>query len=59
MTILENNAMQSIATSAGYMNSALVTSFAAYTMITKVIPPMYTGSGSLSSRSSACSSRSR
>ncbi len=41
MTILENNAMQSIATSAGYMNSALVTSFAAYTMITKEIIPMY------------------
>ena len=36
MTILENNAMQSIATSAGYFNSALFTSFAAYTMVTPI-----------------------
>jgi uncharacterized oligopeptide transporter (OPT) family protein len=41
MTILENNAMQSIATSAGYTNSALFTSFAAYTMWTKGIVPIY------------------
>lgn len=41
MTVLENNAMQSIATSAGYMNSPLFTSLAAYTMITGTIVPMY------------------
>ncbi|HEY4120717.1 MAG TPA: OPT family oligopeptide transporter [Byssovorax sp.] len=41
MTVLENNAMQSIATSAGYTNSALYTSFAAYTMVTNRIVPMY------------------
>jgi OPT family oligopeptide transporter len=41
MTVLENNAMQSIATSAGYMNSALTTSFAAYTLVTGTIIPMY------------------
>ncbi len=41
MTLLENNAMQSIATSAGYTNSALFSSFAAYTMITRQIVPMY------------------
>lgn len=41
MTVLENNAMQSIATSAGYMNSALFTSLAAYSMITMTIVPMY------------------
>jgi uncharacterized oligopeptide transporter (OPT) family protein len=41
MTVLENNAMQSIATSAGYTNSALYTSFAAYTMITNQIIPIY------------------
>jgi uncharacterized oligopeptide transporter (OPT) family protein len=41
MTVLENNAMQSIATSAGYTNSALFSSFAAYTMVSKQIVPMY------------------
>jgi len=41
MTLLENNAMQSIATSAGYTNSALFSSFAAYTMITRQIVPMH------------------
>ncbi|MCC6553991.1 MAG: OPT/YSL family transporter, partial [Polyangiaceae bacterium] len=41
MTVLENNAMQSIATSAGYMNSPLFTSLAAYSMITATIVPMY------------------
>jgi OPT family oligopeptide transporter len=41
MTVLENNAMQSIATSAGYTNSALFTSFAAYTMVTSQIIPIY------------------
>lgn len=40
MTVLENNAMQSIATSAGYMNSPLFTSFAAFTMVTSTIVPM-------------------
>lgn len=40
MTVLENNAMQSIATSAGYMNAPLFTSLAAYTMITGTIIPM-------------------
>lgn len=39
MSVLENNAMQSIATSAGYMTSPLVSSMAGYMMITgKVIP---------------------
>ncbi|AKT38974.1 OPT family oligopeptide transporter [Chondromyces crocatus] len=41
MTILENNAMQSIATSAGYVNSPLFSSFAAYSMVTMAIIPMY------------------
>ncbi|MGK4003876.1 OPT family oligopeptide transporter [Sorangium sp. So ce1036] len=40
MTVLENNAMQSIATSAGYMNSPLFTSLAAYSMVTSSIIPM-------------------
>jgi uncharacterized oligopeptide transporter (OPT) family protein len=40
MTVLENNAMQSIATSAGYMNFPLFSSFAAYTMVTSQIIPM-------------------
>jgi putative OPT family oligopeptide transporter len=39
LTILENNAMQSIATSAGYMTSPLIASLPAYMMVTgKVIP---------------------
>jgi putative OPT family oligopeptide transporter len=39
MTILENNAMQSIATAAGYMTAPLVSSLAAYMVITgKLIP---------------------
>ncbi len=38
-TILENNAMQSIATAAGYMTGSLVSSVAAYMMVTgKIIP---------------------
>jgi uncharacterized oligopeptide transporter (OPT) family protein len=41
MTVLENNAMQSIATSAGYTNSALFSSLAAYTMVTQRIVPIY------------------
>lgn len=40
MTVLENNAMQSIATSAGYMNAPLFTSLAAYSMVTTTIVPM-------------------
>ncbi len=39
LTILENNAMQSIATSAGYMTSPLVASLPAYMMVTgRAIP---------------------
>lgn len=39
LTILENNAMQSIATSAGYMTSPLIASLPAYMMVTgRVIP---------------------
>ena len=39
MTILENNAMQSVATSAGYMTAPLVAALPAYMLITgKVIP---------------------
>ena len=33
-TILENNAMQSIATAAGYMTSPMISSMAAYMMVT-------------------------
>lgn len=40
-TILENNAMQSIATSAGYMTSPLVASFAAYMMMTNQVVPWW------------------
>lgn len=40
-TILENNAMQSIATSAGYMTSPLVASFAAYMMMTERVVPWH------------------
>lgn len=43
MTVLENNAMQSIATSAGYMTGPLISSVAAYMSITgKVIPWQHT-----------------
>ena len=43
MTVLENNAMQSVATSAGYMSSALVSSIPAYMLVTnRVIPMMHT-----------------
>ena len=39
MTILENNAMQSIATSAGYMTAPLISAIPAYMMVSgKVIP---------------------
>jgi len=37
MTILENNAMQSIATSAGYMTGPLISGLAAYMMVTNQI----------------------
>ena len=40
MTILENNAMQSIATAAGYMTAPLVTSLSAYMIITNRVIPM-------------------
>lgn len=40
-TILENNAMQSIATAAGYMTSPLISSLAAYMMVTNNIIPMW------------------
>jgi putative OPT family oligopeptide transporter len=43
MTVLENNAMQSIATSAGYMTSPLISSMAAYMAVTgKMIPWAHT-----------------
>jgi len=42
-TLLENNAMQSIATSAGYMTAPMISSLAAYMMVTdQVIPMMQT-----------------
>ena len=40
-TILENNAMQSIATSAGYMTVPLTSSLAAYMMVTNTIVPVW------------------
>jgi uncharacterized oligopeptide transporter (OPT) family protein len=40
-TILENNAMQSIATSAGYMTSPLIAGFAAYMWIENAIVPWW------------------
>jgi OPT family oligopeptide transporter len=39
-TVLENNCMQSIATSAGYMTSPLISSLAAYMMFTGKVLPM-------------------
>jgi uncharacterized oligopeptide transporter (OPT) family protein len=42
LTILENNAMQSIATSAGYMTAPLISSLPAYMLVTgKAIPMWY------------------
>ncbi len=41
MTVLENNAMQSIATSAGYMTSPLMASLPAYMMVTGDVIPMW------------------
>lgn len=40
MTILENNAMQSVATSAGYMTAPLVSSIPAYMLVTNQVIPM-------------------
>lgn len=40
-SILENNAMQSIATSAGYMTGPLVSSLAAYMMVTNQVIPAW------------------
>jgi uncharacterized oligopeptide transporter (OPT) family protein len=43
MSILENNAMQSVATSAGYMTAPLVSSMPAYMLVTQQpIPMMHT-----------------
>ncbi|HOW67385.1 MAG TPA: OPT family oligopeptide transporter [Candidatus Paceibacterota bacterium] len=42
-TVLENNAMQSIATAAGYMTAPMISSLAAYMMVTnEVVPMMHT-----------------
>ncbi len=41
MGVLENNAMQSIATSAGYMTAPLIASLPAYMMVTNQIIPMW------------------
>lgn len=41
MTILENNAMQSIATSAGYMTGPLISGIAAYMMVTNTVMPWW------------------
>ncbi|MFM8269192.1 MAG: OPT family oligopeptide transporter [Pseudomonadota bacterium] len=41
ISVLENNAMQSIATSAGYMTAPLVSSMAAYMVITESMVPQY------------------
>lgn len=40
-TILENNAMQSIATAAGYMTSPMISSLAAYMMVTNRVIPFW------------------
>src|SRR3954466_7983123 len=43
MTILENNAMQSVATSAGYMTAPLISAMPAYMLVTqKSVPLMHT-----------------
>src|SRR3989338_4595448 len=43
MTVVENNAMQSIATSAGYMTAPLISSLAAYMAVTgRIIPWQHT-----------------
>jgi OPT family oligopeptide transporter len=41
MTVLENNAMQSVATSAGYMTAPLISSLSAYMMVTGQVIPMW------------------
>ncbi len=41
MTILENNAMQSVATSAGYMTAPLIASMPAYMMVTNQVVPLW------------------
>ena len=41
MTILENNCMQSIATSAGYMTGPLISGIAAYMMVTNTVMPWW------------------
>jgi OPT family oligopeptide transporter len=41
-TLLENNAMQSIATAAGYMTSPMISSLGAYMMVTGTVIPMAT-----------------
>ncbi|MEM7646393.1 MAG: OPT family oligopeptide transporter, partial [Pseudomonadota bacterium] len=41
MTVLENNTMQSIATSAGYMTMPLVSTLPAYMMITQTVIPQW------------------
>jgi OPT family oligopeptide transporter len=41
-TLLENNAMQSIATAAGYMTSPMISSLAAYMVVTGHVIPMFT-----------------
>jgi uncharacterized oligopeptide transporter (OPT) family protein len=41
ITLLENNAMQSIATSAGYMTAPLVSSVSAYMLVTGRVIPLY------------------
>ncbi len=41
MTILENNAMQSVATSAGYMTAPLIASMPAFMMVTGQVVPMW------------------
>jgi uncharacterized oligopeptide transporter (OPT) family protein len=41
ITMLENNAMQSIATSAGYMTAPLVSSVSAYMLVTGRVIPLY------------------
>jgi uncharacterized oligopeptide transporter (OPT) family protein len=40
-TVLENNAMQSIATAAGYMTSPMISSLAAYMMVTTNVIPLW------------------
>jgi len=41
LTILENNAMQSVATAAGYMTSPLISSLAAYMMVQQRVVPLW------------------